>query len=163
MKRQPRPLFTRLCLGNLFCLLLFLNGVMAQTPAPILKKITGRILVSPGDKPVAGASIMIKGSQTGTQTDKDGVFTLMAKDGDVLVTSFIGYAPQEVRVGRQSEYYVRIEEADKSKLNDVVVIGYGQVRRKDLTGAISSISGEESHEIPAHDRRPGASGQGARA
>ena len=130
-------------LWSLLGILLLSYGAMAQAPPPAAKKITGRIVISPGDKPLAGASVAIKGSSRGTQTNNDGQYSISAQEADVLVISYVGYAPQEVKVGKRNVIDVRIEESDRSKLNDVVVIGYGQARRKDLTGAISSISGEE--------------------
>ncbi|MDO6430306.1 TonB-dependent receptor [Flavitalea sp. BT771] len=123
-------------------LLLFSAGGHAQNP-PGTKKITGKVVISPGDKPLQGASVMIKGRTTGTQTDKDGLFSLNAGEGDVLIISFIGFSPREVKVGARQALNIRMEVEDKSRLNDVVVIGYGKVRRPDVTGSISSISGAE--------------------
>jgi len=123
-------------------LLFFSAGGNAQNP-PDIKKITGKVVIGPDDKPLQGASVMVKGRTTGTQTDKDGLFTLNAKDGDVLIISYIGFSPREIRVGARQVVNVRLEVEDRSKLNDVVVIGYGRVRRTDVTGSISSISGAE--------------------
>jgi len=123
-------------------LLFFSAGGNAQDP-PGTKKITGKVVVSPGDKPLQGASVMVKGRTTGTQTDKDGLFSLNAGEGDVLIISFIGFSPREVKVGARQALNVRMEMEDKGRLNDVVVIGYGKVRRPDVTGSISSISGTE--------------------
>ncbi|HEY8967729.1 MAG TPA: TonB-dependent receptor plug domain-containing protein, partial [Puia sp.] len=122
--------------------LFFSIGANAQNP-PGPKKITGKVVVGPDDKPLQGASVTVKGRTGGTQTDKDGMFSLSAGDGDILIISYVGYSPREVRVGARQVVNVRLEMEDKSRLNDVVVIGYGQTRRKDVTGSISSISGAE--------------------
>jgi len=123
-------------------LLFFSIGANAQTP-PGIKKITGKIVVGPDEKPLQGASVTVKGRAGGTQTDKDGLFSLNAGNGDILIISYVGYSTREVRVGSRQVINVRLEMEDKSRLNDVVVIGYGQTRRKDVTGSISSISGTE--------------------
>jgi len=140
-KRNLKRGMIGLFLGAL-SLLLFSAGGYAQNPLPS-QKITGKVTVAPGDRPLEGASIMVKGRGGGVQTDKDGVFSLDARNGEVLIISYVGYSPREVRVGSRQAVNVRLEAEDKSKLNDVVVIGYGKVRRPDVTGAISSISGAE--------------------
>src|SRR6185312_13103033 len=117
-------------------LLFFSAGGYAQNPLPS-KKITGKVIVAPDDKPLEGASVTVRGRAGGTQTDKDGLFALEAKNGDVLIISYVGYLRKEIRVGARQSVNIRLELEDKSKLNDVVVIGYGKARRPDLTGAIS--------------------------
>ncbi|HEY6899066.1 MAG TPA: TonB-dependent receptor [Puia sp.] len=123
-------------------LLLFSAGGYAQNPQ-VSQKITGKVTVAPDDRPLEGASVTVKGRGGGVQTDKDGVFSLNAKSGDVLIISYVGYSPREVRVGSRPTVDIRLDIEDRSKLNDVVVIGYGKVRRPDVTGSISSISGSE--------------------
>ena len=129
-------------LWGALCLLFLSLGGYAQNP-PSSKKITGTVVVAPGDKPLQGASVVVKGRAGGTQTDKDGQFSLEANQGDVLVISYVGYSPREIRVGARPVVNIRLDIEDKGKLNDVVVIGYGKVRRGDVTGSISSISGAE--------------------
>ncbi len=123
-------------------LLIFSAGGNAQK-LPGTKKITGKIIVGPGDKPLQGASVVVKGSTVGTQTDKDGLFTLNANDGDVLIISYVGFSSREIRVGGNQAVNVRLEAEASTNLNDVVVIGYGKLLRRDVTGSISSISGSE--------------------
>jgi len=123
--------------------LFFSIGANAQKNPPGLRKVTGKVVVGPDDKPLQGASVSVKGHAGGAQTDKDGLFSLNIKDGDVLIITYVGYMPTEVRVGTRQTIDVRMQVQDKSTLNDVVVIGYGQTRRKDVTGSISSISGTE--------------------
>jgi len=122
--------------------LFFSAGGNAQN-TPGSKKITGKVVIGPDDKPLEGASVMVKGRTQGTQTDKGGNFSLDVRDGDVLIISYVGFSPREVRVGARQVVNIHLEVEDKSKLNDVVVIGYGRVRRTDVTGSISSISGAE--------------------
>ncbi|GGA81873.1 SusC/RagA family TonB-linked outer membrane protein [Puia dinghuensis] len=142
MKKQTLKRATIYFVWCALILLLFCTGGNAQAP-PSSLQITGKVVVSPGDKPLQGATVMIKGRTSGTQTDKDGLYSLSAKEGDVLIISFVGYSAQQIRVGARQVINVRLEVEDKSKLNDVVVIGYGKVRRGDVTGSISSLSGAE--------------------
>jgi TonB-linked SusC/RagA family outer membrane protein len=144
MKRKTKRVFSYPLLRILFLLLISIR-VAAQTPLKTTsaKQITGKVLISPGDKPLEGATVLIKGSGTATQTNQDGVFVINAKESDVLIISYVGYPPQEVKVGQKTSINVHFEETDGNKLGDVVVIGYGKIRRKDVTGSISSISGDE--------------------
>jgi len=133
----------RALLRLLWCtlpLLLLSAGGFAQNPP---KKLTGKVVVGPDDKPLEGASVTVRGRSGGTQTDKDGLFSLEVKEGDMLMVSYIGYVHTEVRVGARQMITIRLQVEDRNKLNDVVVIGYGKVRRPDVTGSISSISGTE--------------------
>ena len=100
------------------------------------RQITGT--VSADGSPIPGASVKIKGTTTGVSTDVDGNFKLSASDNTVLVISFIGYDSQEIKVGTSSNFKVALV-ANAGALNEVVVIGYGTAKRKDLTGAVSSI------------------------
>lgn len=146
MKKKLKRVFTCLLWGSLF-LLPFTVRVTAQAPTSLQtvppKQITGKVVISPGEKPLEGAAVIVKGSGVGTQTDKDGKFTLLAKQGDVLIVSYVGFAVQEVKIGSKTVINVFMQETDPNKLNDVVVIGYGRARRKDITGSISSVTGEE--------------------
>ena len=91
---------------------------------------------------VPGASVVVRGGAIGTITDQDGRFNLNVPEGSVLVVSFVGFTPREVIVGSERVFNVTIEE-DHTQLGDVVVIGYGQVRRGDLTGSVSSVNERE--------------------
>lgn len=98
-----------------------------------------------------GVNVMVKGTTHGVITDMDGAYSLDAvKKGDVLVFSFIGMATKEIRVGSQSQINVTLE-ADVIGLEDVVVVGYTSMKRKDLTGSVASISNEKINRIPAND------------
>ena len=87
--------------------------------------------------PVPGANVIIKGTKNGVITDFDGVFKIKAKIGDVLIISSLGFDKKEVKIQGNAVKIV-IEESNTT-LNEVVVVGYGTVKKKDLTGAISSV------------------------
>jgi TonB-linked SusC/RagA family outer membrane protein len=93
--------------------------------------------------PLPGANIVIKGSAQGTITDLEGNFTLDDVTTEtVFVVSFIGMLPEELTVGNQTQFEISLSP-DIMELEDVVVIGYGTIKRKNLTGAISSVKSEE--------------------
>jgi TonB-dependent starch-binding outer membrane protein SusC len=98
-------------------------------------------VVDKGGQPMPGVNIMIKNTRTGTTTDANGTFSIEAKSEDILTFSFIGYTSKDVTVGNQTNINTTLEE-DVSLLNEVVVVGYGEVKKSDLTGSVSSVKGE---------------------
>lgn len=91
--------------------------------------------------PVIGATVVIQGTTTGTTTDIDGNYTIPVQSGQVLVFSYVGMTPSTVTVSNQE--VINVTMADSELLEEVVVIGYGTVKKKDLTGAVASVSGKE--------------------
>lgn len=89
-----------------------------------------------------GVNILKKGTTEGTITDLDGKFEIAAQKGDVLVFSYIGYMSQEITFNGQPKVEVRLKE-DAEKLDEVIVVGYGTMKKSDLTGAISSVDVDE--------------------
>ena len=96
------------------------------------KKVTGTVSDAMG--PVIGASVVIKGTSNGVATDFDGNFSLNASQGQTLVISYIGYITKEVKIGAQAHYDITLEE-DKKVLDEVVVVGYGTMKKSDLAGS----------------------------
>lgn len=106
--------------------------------------ITGT--VSADGQPLPGATVLVKGTNTGTSTDFDGNYAIAADAGSTLVFSYVGFASQEVVVGAQLQIDVVLES--DNKLDEVVVIGYGTQLKSDLTGSVSSVSSEDLTAIP---------------
>tara|TARA_B110000902_G_scaffold266889_1_gene356704 strand:+ start:1062 stop:4097 length:3036 start_codon:yes stop_codon:yes gene_type:complete len=104
------------------------------------KNITG--LVSSNDMPITGVSIIVKGTTIGSMTDFDGNFSIKASATDFLIVSYLGYKSQELLVGNNTVINVNLVE-DINQLDEIVLIGYGGVKKKDLTGAVSTVKGEE--------------------
>jgi len=104
------------------------------------KTVSGTVVDSNGE-PVIGANVTVKNTTMGTITNMDGKFSLQIQNNPVLVISYIGYITQEVTVGSQTTLSIILAE-DSQALNEVVVVGYGTARKSDLTGAVSSIKGE---------------------
>lgn len=93
------------------------------------------------DNPVIGATVVIKGTTRGTTTDMDGNYTISVAPGQVLEFSYVGMQPSQVTVGNQ--HVINIKMADGEMLDEMVVIGYGTVKKSHLTGAVSSASGKD--------------------
>ncbi|MCC8408578.1 TonB-dependent receptor [Mucilaginibacter sp. UR6-1] len=104
--------------------------------------ITGKVIGADDRLGIPGASVTVKGTATSTATDANGNFTIRAKVGDVLVFTSIGYVPAESKVAGTGPVSITLATS-RSNLNEVVVIGYGTQKRKDLTGSIASISSKE--------------------
>lgn len=124
------------CLGFSVLLLLVCLRVHAQQ-----QLITGTVKESTGS-PLPGVSVLVKGTTVGTVTDADGNYSISAGPDVVLTFSFIGYKSQEILVAQQSKIEVTMNE-DTRTLDEVIVIGYGEVKRSDVTGSISSVKGED--------------------
>ncbi|MGL5729728.1 MAG: SusC/RagA family TonB-linked outer membrane protein, partial [Bacteroidales bacterium] len=104
-------------------------------------KITGVVLDSSGET-IIGANVFIKGTQDGVITDADGWFTISAAPGDVLTVTYIGYKPEDVKVGTKENLRIVLEE-DTKKLDEVVIVGYGQQKKESVVVAMSSVKPSE--------------------
>ncbi len=108
--------------------------------------ITGRI-TNQKDEPLSGASITEKGTKNNTLTGEDGSFTIaVSRPNAVLVISYVGYKSVETSVGNQTVIRISLEQATAS-LNDVVVVGYGTQKRKDLTGSVASVGSKDIKDM----------------
>ena len=120
------------------------NAYAAESPQEVqqaTKKITGTVVDAQG--PVIGASVVEKGKTgNGVITDFDGNFTLTVSPGATIVVSYVGYQTQEIKVGNQSSFNITLQE-DDALLDEVVVVGYGTMKKKLVTGATVQVKGED--------------------
>ncbi|WP_287677853.1 TonB-dependent receptor [Bacteroides sp.] len=155
MRNKVRKNFTTCQYAIFATLALGLNGTLVNAKNSIAnsqesysllsvseKKITGTILDVNGE-PIIGANVIVKGTAKGVITDIDGKFSLEVASGDVLSITYIGFVPQDVKVGNSTSFVITLKE-DSQALDEVVVIGYGTTKRKDFTGSVSSIKLEDS-------------------
>jgi TonB-dependent starch-binding outer membrane protein SusC len=105
------------------------------------RRISGTVSDTDG-QPLPGVNVVIKGTTTGTTSNLEGLYNLDASDADVLVFSYIGYQSAELRVGSQTRIDVKLTE-DIATLSEVVVVGYGEMKRTDISSAQTSISAKE--------------------
>ena len=126
-------------------LLLFIAGTAG---AYAQRTVTGTV-VDENKVPVAGANVVVKGTQVGAITDALGKYSIAVPSaGNTLVISFIGYTSQEVPIGTSSVINVTLQ-TESLALDEIVVVGYSTQRRADVTGAISSVSSERITALPA--------------
>lgn len=123
---------------NIILLFLYLTPVylFGQT------SISGVVIEQSTSLPLPGVNVIIKGSTTGTVTDFEGNYHIEAKQGDILVFSFVGFLTQEVAYSGQETVNVQLLE-DADQLDEVVVIGYGSVKKEDLTGSVDVVSSKD--------------------
>ncbi|WP_373511290.1 SusC/RagA family TonB-linked outer membrane protein [Persicitalea sp.] len=123
-----------------------------DAPTPLFQQIvertiTGTVTDQSTSEPLPGVSVLAKGTNAGTTTDVNGKYRLVVPDNaEALVFSSVGFIGQEVAIGNRTMIDLTLA-VDEKTLSEVVVIGYGQVERKDLTGSVASIKGEEVAKI----------------
>ncbi len=144
------------------CLLVFPLTIQAETEAPaggqqrngvefpgqrVAFKVSGKVTAIDGEQ-LPGVSILLKGTATGTTTNADGSYSLEVPDGNgILIFSFVGYSPQEVPINQRSLIDIRLTP-DTKALEEIVVVGYGTMKKSDVTGAITSVKAKNITAIP---------------
>ncbi|SOE20091.1 TonB-linked outer membrane protein, SusC/RagA family [Spirosomataceae bacterium TFI 002] len=130
MKVLPKTIYQSF--STLLCFLCLFYTAQAQT------KITGKV-TDEESLGLPGVTIVVKGTTIGTTTDMEGLFSLQVPSKDqTLVVSYIGYTTQELAIGNKTNFNISMS-VDAANLDEIVVIGYGTVKKKDLTGAVSQI------------------------
>jgi TonB-linked SusC/RagA family outer membrane protein len=109
--------------------------------------ITGKVTGESDDLPIPGVNILIEGSAKGTITNFNGIYTIEAKKGQVLLFSYTGFKIQKITIGDETQINVTLEN-DLAQLDEIVVIGYGTQKKKNLTGSVSKVKNENLDEIP---------------
>lgn len=135
-----KKIYTKFSLLTLLCVLL-LNVAFAQN-------VTVKGVVTDGKLPVPGVGVTVKGTTNATVTNPDGEYSISVPANSILVFSSIGFSPREVEVKNQTVINVAMATSTQD-LEQVVVVGYGTQKRKDVTGSISSVSGEDIARMPA--------------
>lgn len=125
-----------------FCCMCMLLGLQAQQ-----RTVTGRVTDETDGSTLPGVSIVVKGTSRGTVTDNSGAYSLPVSNTDILVFTFIGFEQQEITVGERTNIDV-VMRTSVNELQEVVVIGYGERERKDLTGSISTVKSEDIASVP---------------
>ncbi|WP_093303076.1 SusC/RagA family TonB-linked outer membrane protein [Salegentibacter agarivorans] len=121
------------------------------------KEISGTV-VDESNMPLPGVTVLIKNTNNGTATDFDGNYSLSAAPEDVLIFSFLGYESQEVKVGEQSEINITLQNSAEA-MDEIVVIGYGQQKRKEVTGAVAQVKSEALEKTSSSDVGQALQGQ----
>ncbi len=109
------------------------------------KTVTGTVTTAADGLPLPGASVIVKGTTRGAQTDFDGKFTIQVSSGEILVVSYVGMNPTEITVGDSNTYNIELE--DGNTLDEVVVVGYGTSTREALTGSVGEVKAKEIETV----------------
>lgn len=157
------------CLRNTGLTYTVQNGVIAIRPLKEVKisstqqskpALTG-IIVDTSGEPIIGASVLVKGTMYGTITDLDGKFSLSGVPGNgTLIVSYVGYTTQNISIGGKTNFKITLKE-DSKTLDEVVVIGYGVVKKRDLTGSSVSVTGSDLATIPVTNAAQALAGKAA--
>lgn len=124
----------------IFCIISLVAN--AQT-----RSIKGIVLDGSNQIPLPNAEVKVQGTDKGTTTNFDGEFTLEGvSEGDVLIISYLGFKEKKVSIDDRTEYAIKLQ-TDQQALEDVVVIGYGESSKRNVTGSVSSISSENIQDI----------------
>lgn len=146
----------RKLVSTMFLLIMCSLHILAQE-----RTVTGRVTDEKDGAPLNGVSVTVKGTNTGTTTGTDGTFTLSIPAGSKsLVFSFVNYAEVEIAIGNKSSFNILLSSKDKD-LQEVVVVGYGTVRKKDLTGSVATIGGDKVRDMPIQSFDQALSGRAA--
>ena len=132
------------CILVMAILQLLPGQLKAQT-----NKISGTV-TGKGNEPLVGATIMVKQTKKATATDVTGKFSIDATPGQTLVISSVGFETKEIKVNNQTNVAVALT-ASTSTLDDLVVVAYGTVKKKDLTGSVSIVNIENAKKTASYD------------
>src|SRR5215475_1843593 len=143
-------------------LLLFVLSLLCGTSAVFAQNrtITGRVAANDNDSTLPGVTVAVRGQRISTVTGRDGMFTLSVPPNATLVFSSVGYASLELAVGTNTNLNVHLVSTQLN-LQQVVVIGYGTAKRKDLTGAVSSINADQIEKVPVTSLEQAMQGRAA--
>ncbi|MFC4675772.1 SusC/RagA family TonB-linked outer membrane protein [Dysgonomonas termitidis] len=144
MKKNKKRILCYRWLTMLLTVCLFFNLANAQNDKRTLKGV----VTDPSGETLIGVTIIEIGTNNGTVTDLDGNFTLQVKAGAKIKFSYVGYNANIVTVGNQSTLNIIMEHGAGSELDEVVVVGYGVVKKKDLTGSVASVNSQKLMESP---------------
>lgn len=130
---------------RLTLLLIFLFSVHAFAQDIL---VSGTVVSAEDNIPVPGVNVIVKGTSRGVSTDFDGNYSIKVQSGEILEFSFLGFKPQAVTISNQTTVNISLEP-DIAALDEVVVVGYGTAKKRDLTGSIVSVKGDEVADKPA--------------
>lgn len=144
MKKSSKPFhFLAMLLQGCIALLVLLGQVKAQDAG----KVSGTVTDSESGKPLEGVSVMVKGSNAATSTDAEGKYTIAVPGNATLTFTYVGFSGEDIPVNNRKRIDVPLKVSQTS-LNDVVVVGYGSQVKREVTGAVQTISGKDFKDIP---------------
>ena len=138
------------CNGFVWMLFLVTVAFISQ-PSVLAQTVTGTVTASDDGTPLPGVNILLKGTRTGTVTNLDGYYSINVRsNSDTLIYSYVGYEDQEIAYGGRSVIDV-VLQVETEMIDEIVVIGYGTVKKDDLTGSVAVVTSEDLTKTPASD------------
>ena len=113
--------------------------------------VTGQVLDESGE-PMPMISVSVKGTHKAVSTAEDGTYSIQAEPNSILVFSFVGYNRQNIKVGNKNKIVVVMKESSAMKMQDLIVVGYSKVERRDLTGSVSSVKPKDNVSFQSVDQ-----------
>jgi len=153
MKKTP---FYSLLLRVLFLFLALF--IFQSTHGQETKTISGIVTASETGSPLAGVTVLVKGTTNGTTTDNNGRFQIQARTGDTLIFRYIGYQERHIPVGNNNNLSVALQST-ASQLSELVVVGYGTQRRQDVTGSVGTVNMKQVVNQPITGANEALAGQ----
>ena len=153
MKNLFQPSIYHLKKGLLLLFMMITIGLTAQN-----FEVKGIVTAASNGETLIGATILVEGTSNGEATDIDGKFTIMVKRGDVLDISYTGYAPKQVVIENDSPLNIQLE-SNSNVIDEIVIVGYGQTRKSDLTGSVTSIKAAELNKTTITSLEQGLQGR----
>jgi TonB-linked SusC/RagA family outer membrane protein len=124
----------------LSALLLFAVPLSAQ--APVAHRVTGKVTVQSNGSAIGGATVSVKGTRNAVQADDNGDFSIMAAPGEHLLISYVGFTTKDIRLGASTIVNIQLSQ-DIGNMSDVVVVGYGRMKKSDMSAAVGTISNQD--------------------
>lgn len=168
--RKISQVLSKVSLWSFCCILLLPNSLNAQKAQFLLEDpllevlapitVTGQVTAGDGGEPLLGVTIQVKGKKTGTLSDENGKFSLQTDENDVLIFRYLGYETQEVQIAGRTKLTV-VMQPEPGELDEVVVIGYGKAKKRDLIGAVDKIDAKAINNVPVTSIDLALAGQSA--
>lgn len=151
--------FKKMKINKEYLLLLFV--FMCSVTYAQKRSITGKVISSDDSMPLPAVSVVVKGTSTGSSTDFDGNYSIEVDGSNAtLIFSYLGFTTQEVTVGTKNSVNITLK-SDVNALDEIVVVGYGAVKKSDITGSVSSVNNEELTAFPVLDAAQALQGRAA--
>ena len=133
---------------SLVAVLILLAAHTAPATAQQKAQTVSGTVLDPDGNPLIGATVVVVKGTQGAVTDVNGKFTIKAKSSDSLQISYLGYKTETMNVGSRTNFTVRMEKDSSTDIDEIVVIGYGQVAKKDLTGSVATVKMNDIKDVP---------------
>jgi TonB-linked SusC/RagA family outer membrane protein len=150
-------MFKTLIMRRILCLTILSLGLLLNFSGHAQERSVSGTITGDGNTPLVGVTVAVKGTNRSTQTDQQGKFVISVNTGETLHISYVGYTAQDIAVGNQNSFSVKLSQS-QNVMEDVVVVGYGTQKKGNLTGAVTNVNMETLGNRPIADAGRGLQG-----